>query len=46
VLNESKGKRRELHHQVQEYVGPFDLPGPDEDEMEQIREAIRRAGER
>jgi len=46
ALAEGKEKLRELHQQVQEYVGPFDLPGPDEEEMEQMREAIRRAAER
>jgi len=46
VLSVGKEKLEELHAQVQKYVGPFDLPGPDNDEMEQMREAMRRAGER
>lgn len=46
ALTEGKEKLKELHRQVQEYAGPFDLPGPDEAEMEQMREATRRAGER
>jgi len=46
ALTEGKEELKELHEQAQEYVGPFDLPGPDEDEMEQMREAILRAGER
>jgi hypothetical protein len=45
ALAEGKKELKELHQQVQEYVGSFDLPGPDEEEMEQMREAIRRAGE-
>ena len=46
ALSEGKEKLKELHQQVKEYVGPFDLLGPDEEEMEQMREAIRRVGER
>lgn len=46
VLTQGKNELKELHEQVQEYVGPFDLPGPDEEETEQMREAIRRAAER
>jgi len=46
ALAEGKEELKELHEQVQEYVGPFNLPGPDEDEMAQMRAAIQRAGER
>lgn len=35
----------ELHRAAQSYVGPLELPGPDEKEMEQVRECIRREGE-
>jgi len=45
AITEGKGRLKELHEEVQDYVGPFDLPGPDEEEMTQLREAIRRAAE-
>jgi hypothetical protein len=34
-----------LHRAVQAQVGPFKLPGPDEQEMKQVRECIRREGD-
>lgn len=46
ALAQGKETLNELHRQVQDYVGPFNLPGPDEDEVELLKEAIRRAGER
>ena len=46
ALTQGRTELKELHEQVQEYVGPFDLPGSDEEETEQMREAIRRAAKR
>lgn len=46
AIVEGKNQLKDLHEQVQDYVGPFDLPGPDEDELDRMREAIQRAGER
>ena len=45
ALDDGKKRLEELHRAVQTYVGPFKLPGPDEKEMEQTRECIRREGE-
>jgi hypothetical protein len=45
ALDDAKKKLEELHLAVQAYVGPFKLPGPDEEEMEQVRELIRREGD-
>jgi hypothetical protein len=45
ALDDAKKRLEELHRAVQGQVGPFKLPGPDEREMEQIRECIRREGE-
>jgi hypothetical protein len=45
AITEGKEQLKELHEQAQKYTGPFDLPGPSEEELEQWREAIRRAGE-
>jgi hypothetical protein len=46
ALDNGKKKLEELHLAAQAYVAPFELPGPDEEEMEQVREVIRREGER
>ena len=46
ALDDGKKRLEELHRAAQAYVGPFKLPGPDEKEMEQVREVIRREGER
>ncbi len=45
VLDSAKEKLEELHRAAQKYVGPFKLPGPSEEEMEQMRECIRRESE-
>jgi hypothetical protein len=45
ALDDGKKRLEELHLAAQTYVGPFKLPGPDEEEMEQVREVIRREGE-
>jgi hypothetical protein len=45
ALDEGKKQLEELHLAAQTYVGPFKLPGPDKEEMEQVREVIRREGE-
>jgi hypothetical protein len=45
ALDDGKKRLEELHRAAQTYVGPFKLPGPDEEEMEQVREVIRREGE-
>jgi len=45
ALDDGKEKLEELHLAAQTYVGAFELPGPNEEEMEQVREAIRREGE-
>ncbi len=45
ALDDGKTRLEELHRAAQAYVGPFKLPGPDEEEMEQVREVIRREGE-
>jgi hypothetical protein len=45
AISEGKEQLKELHEQVQKYVGPCEHPGPDEEELEQWREAVRRAGE-
>jgi hypothetical protein len=46
ALDDGKKRLEELHLATQTYVGQFKLPGPDEEEMEQVRECIRREGER
>ena len=46
ALDDGKKRLEELHRAAQAYVGPFKLPGPDREEMEQVREVIRREGER
>ena len=46
ALDEGKKRLEELHFAAQTYVGPFKLPGPDKEEMEQVREVIWREGER
>jgi hypothetical protein len=46
ALDDGKTRLEELHRAAQTYVGAFKLPGPDEEEMEQVREVIRREGER
>jgi len=45
ALDEGKRRLEELHLAAQAYVGPFKLPGMDEEEMEQVRKVIRREGE-
>jgi len=45
ALDDGKKRLEELHRAAQAYVGPFKLPGPDKEEMEQVREVIRREGE-
>jgi len=45
ALEDGKKRLEELHLAAQTYVGPFKLPGPDEEEQEQVREVIRREGE-
>jgi hypothetical protein len=45
ALDDGKKRLQELHLAAQTYVGPFKLPGPDKEEMEQVRQAIRRAGD-
>ncbi len=45
AITEGKEKLRELHESVQNYVGPFGLPGVDEDDVAQLREAMRREAE-
>jgi hypothetical protein len=45
ALDNGRKRLEELHRAAQTYVGPFKLPGPDKEEVEQVREAIRRAGE-
>jgi hypothetical protein len=45
ALDDGKKRLEELHLAAQTYVGPFRLPGPDEKEMEQVRECIRREGQ-
>ena len=45
ALDDGKTRLEELHRVAQAYVGPFKLPGPDDEEMEQVREVIRREGE-
>jgi hypothetical protein len=45
AITEGKEQLKELHEQVQEYVGPFELASPDEPEIAQCREAIRRAAD-
>ena len=45
ALDEGKKRLEELHLAAQAYVGPFKLPGPDKEEMEQVREVIRREGD-
>jgi hypothetical protein len=45
ALDDGKKRLEELHRAAQTYVGPFRLPGPDEKEMEQVRECIRREGQ-
>jgi len=45
ALDNGKKRLEELHRAAQTYVGPFKLPGPDEEEMEQVREVIRREGD-
>jgi len=44
ALDDGKRRLEELYRAAQKYVGPFKLPGPDEEEMEQVRECIRREG--
>ena len=46
ALDDAKERLEELHRAAQAYVGPFKLPWPDKEEMEQVREVIRREGER
>jgi hypothetical protein len=46
ALDDGKMRLEELHRAAQAYVGPFKLPRHDKEEMEQMREAIRRAAER
>jgi hypothetical protein len=45
ALDDGKRRLEELHRATQKYVGPFKLPGPDKEELEQMRECIRREGE-
>lgn len=40
VLNQCKERLRRLHREVQKYVGPFDLPEPEGDELEEITRDI------
>jgi hypothetical protein len=44
ALDNGKKRLEELHRAAQTYVGPFKLPGPDKEEIEQVRECIRREG--
>jgi hypothetical protein len=45
ALDDGKRRLEELHRAVQAQVGPFKLPGPDKEELEQVRECIRREAE-
>jgi hypothetical protein len=45
ALDDGKKRLEELHRAAQTYVGPFKLPGPDKEEMEQVRQCIRREGQ-
>lgn len=45
AITEGKEQLKELHEEVQGYVGPFELAGPDEEELGLLREAIRRAAD-
>ena len=45
ALDNGKKRLEELHRAAQTYAGAFQLPGPDEEETEQVREVIRREGE-
>jgi hypothetical protein len=45
AITEGKEQLRELHASVQDYVGPFELPGPDEEELALLRAAVERAAE-
>ena len=45
ALDDGRKRLEELHRAAQTYVGPFKLPGPDKEELEQVRECIRREGE-
>jgi hypothetical protein len=43
AITEGNQELKELHEGVQQYIGLFELPSPEE-ELEQWREAIRQAG--
>jgi len=45
ALDEGRKRLEKLHRAAQTYVGPFKLPGPDKEELEQVGECIRREGE-
>jgi len=45
ALDDGKERLEELHLAAQTYAGAFQLPGPDGEETEQVREVIRREGE-
>jgi hypothetical protein len=45
AITEGKQELKELHEQVQQYAGPFELPDPGEEELGMLREAVQRAAE-
>jgi hypothetical protein len=45
AITEGKQELKELHEQVQQYAGPFELPDPGEEEIGMLREAVQRAAE-
>ena len=45
TLEQTKAKLQAVHAGYSEFIRPFDLPEPEEDDLEKVREVVQRAAD-